>query len=284
MVRYTWSSSNPSSITCFYMTPDAKRVEIGTIRPGDITHAVLGAQGSYEYTEKLPFTAQPRQGATQPEVYTAECWADGPPAKATFTVTPLVAQAATTSAEEMTTTTTEATTTTAEESTTATVSAPAYNLQVELTLPGKGGGGRPYQMHALWSGEMTLGPDGSFRGNLPGEIDAVVPLDVNGEYPEYKIDVTFKVDAIGSLQTTAAGPVLHIKQTPADHEVHPVTAVSGEIDLVSLDQCENAVVEAAPKWLSAILTELTFQGNSLPLTQDVSAGKWAGRAILSRAQ
>jgi hypothetical protein len=284
VVRYTWSSSNPSGITCFYMTPDAKRVEIGTIRPGDITHAVLGAEGSYEYTEKLPFTAQPRQGATQPEVYTAECWADGPPAKAEFTVTPAMAQATTMTTEATTTTTTKATTTTStEQSTTTIVSVPAYNLQVEMTIHSKGGGGRPYEMHALWSGEMTLGPDGSLRGKLPGEIDAVVPLDLNGEYPEYKIDVTFNVDATGFLETTAAGPVLHIRQNLADHEVHPVTAVAGDIDLNSLDQCEDAVVEAAPKWLSTILTELTFQGTSLPLTQDVSAGIWAGRAILSQA-
>jgi hypothetical protein len=143
------------------------------------------------------------------------------------------------------------------------------------------------RLYAAWEGPLKVGPDGSVRQRVSGTFKAVTPLEVNRNgqrFAHYYTYVDFKVDVAGSMEVTKdglGGVAAKLQQTFAEVSVRPCTVVDGTIPQNELDQCTKAIEEAAPKWLDQILTELTFEGTSLPATQDVSVGIWKGTVTIS---
>jgi hypothetical protein len=171
----------------------------------------------------------------------------------------------------------------ASDTTTASAPTPVFNLLANMQLPSEAG----YTLYAAWKGPLTVGPDGSVRQRVSGTFKAVVPLEVNRNgqrFAHYNIYVDFTVDVAGSMEMTKdglGGVVAKLQQTFADYTVRPCTIADGSILPNELDQCTEAIKVAAPKWLDQILTGLTFEGASLPATQDVSVGLWKGTVTIS---
>lgn len=281
-VGFAWEYPGPPSIPhlepilCYYVKPNGDKVHIGDIDPRQTVgpEIIVGKGGTVQGSQTLSFNVKPEYAPADPGAYAVECYLESNPGaarKADFTV--IAEETTTSSGEEQTTTTTEPATTTTEPLT--------FSLQEQVKIPGDG-----YVMVASWAGPMAVGPDGNLRATLPGTIEATVPLEVNGKHAgDYTILVTFNVQAAGSVQRAANdGRVVRIQQTVADYEVRPVTVASGNLSAGDLASCERAVREAAPKWLDKILTELTFEGAALPLTQEVKMGTWTGTVTLSQAR
>jgi hypothetical protein len=168
-------------------------------------------------------------------------------------------------------------------STTTTKPLPVYNLRVDMTYLDPSPVPREYT--ASWGENFSVNLDGTVQTRLPGELTVTIPWKVGDkDAAEYRLIIDFNVDMTGSWALTTAGMRLKVQQTLADYWVQPLAVVDGQISPAELASIQESTEENAPSLLKRMLVGLSFEGASLPATEDISAGMWKGRATLTQVQ
>ena len=224
--------------------------------------AINGGFTVIDPTTGQPFT-RPVGTEGPSDGYTRINWGNGEPpgGESTTTSVSVPATDTTNTSEAATTTTSEAVTTTA---------APQYSvykLEADMTMGDAG------TWHISWGGEITINPDGSLTGELPGVYDADVDVGSGDSYVgTYHYYAPFGVKVEGTAESTADGRMLHIQQTLTGFQLK-VTVVKGGMDPNNIPADTNSY---ADQWIKEALTNLVLPANQAPVYGSAVAGRWQG--------
>jgi hypothetical protein len=221
--------------------------------------AINGGFTVIDPTTGQPFT-RPVGTEGPSDGYTRINWGNGePPSDSTSTTVPVTDTTVTVPATD-TTTTTEAVTTTAPQY-------KVYKLEAEMTM------GDASNWHITWGGEITINPDGSLTGDLPGAYDADVDVGSGAAHVgTYHYYAPFGVKVSGTAESSADGRTLHIQQTLTGFKL-TVTVVDGGMDPNNIPSDTNSYVT---QWITEALTNLVLPANQAPVYGSAVAGRWQG--------